>query len=780
MRLLVVLLSVLAFVSCNRDPNVAKRRYLENGNKYFDPGKYKEARIMYRNALQKDLRYGPAHYRLALAEIKLGMTPQAVGSLRRAVDLLPADQPDHWDAVVRLAEIYLAVTREKQYLDEVEGFTRSLLKRDPNSFDGHRLNADLAYSRATVAFASARKEEGLANLKAALDEYRKADAVQSGHQGVAMQMARVHLGLGELAESEKLYRSAMEKDKTNQAAYTELYRLYLVQNKTGEAEQILKLAFQNNPKQYSFLTLLAGHYYGMKRRDDMVNVLGQIKSHAKDFDQAYLTVGDFYLRMGEGDEAIRQYREGINADAKKKSTYQKRIIEALMRQGKRSEAAEVNSAILKENPNDNDARGLAATFLLDRGDIARALTELQSVVTRAPENFVARYHLGRAHGARGEWEQARQQFAKAVELRPDYVLARLALAQLQVTRREFDAALKSVNEILQIDRQNVNARLIESAALMGLKKFGDSRQLLDQMLKTNTAAPDVLYQLGVVNLAESKFKEAEDAFRRAYQLNPANSRGLMGVVETYMAQNRTDQAIQLLQGEAERAPNRTDYRVALGNLAARTGRYDMAIAEFRKVLSGIEPASKAAGDVHLRIGETLRRKGDLNGAVDSLQKAREAAPENAVVLSTLALALDASGRRQEARQIYEQTLKLDPSNWVVLNNLAFLIAESGGDLDQALTLANRARQLGPNNLPEISDTVGWIYLKKNRSDNAIEIFRDLVNKQPNHSTYRYHLGMALSQKGDKPNAIKELEQALKSNPTKEERDKIQTLINKLG
>ena len=209
------------------------------------------------------------------------------------------------------------------------------------------------------------------------------------------------------------------------------------------------------------------HYYGQQRREEMVGVLNQIKSHAKEYDQAYLTVGDFYLRMGDGDSAIREYREGIAKDAKKKATYQKRVIEVLMRQGKRSEAAELNAQILKDTPTDNDALGLAATFMLDRGDVAKALAELQAVVTRAPDNPVAHYNLGRAHQARGESEQARQQYQKAIDLRPDYVLARLALAQLLVSRDDFDAALKTAEAILAIDKGNVNARLIESAALMG-------------------------------------------------------------------------------------------------------------------------------------------------------------------------------------------------------------------------------------------------------------------------------------------------------------------------
>jgi tetratricopeptide (TPR) repeat protein len=779
-RFVAVILAVLVgFASCSRDPNVVKKRYLESGNKYFDKGRYKEASIQYRNALKRDQKYGAAHYKLALVSLKVGDVSGAVLPLRRAIELLPPDQADHWEAVVKLSEVYLlAGAGEKQYMDEVDTFTKELLKRDPNSFDGHRLIGDLNYSRATTAYKNKHPEEGATYLALATAEYFKADSVKPGQPLVSMQLARALAAKADFPAAEARYRSVIQKDKTFQSAYTELYRMYLFQNRPADAEQVLKSAFENNPKQYGYLTLLAMHYYGRQRRDDMISVLNQIKSHSKDFDQAFLTVGDFYLRMGDGDSAIREYKEGIAKDAKKKSTYQKRVIEVLMRQGKRSEAAELNSQILKETPNDNDARGLAATFLLDKGDIAQAMAELQSVVTRAPDNPVSRYNLGRAHAARGEFEQARQQFQKAIEIRPDYILARLALAQLQVSRAEYDAALKTAEAILAIDKGNVNARLIESAALMGEKKFGDSRVMLDSMLKVNPGSPDVLFQLGVVNLAESKFKDAEESFRRAYQLNPANSRGLMGIVETNMAQNKTDEALKILQAESDKSPNRLDLLLAMGNTAVRAGRYDLGIQTFNRLLGQTEKGSRQ-GDIHLRIGETYRRKGDAGAAIQELQKARETLPDNIVVLKTLALVLDGAQRKPEAKKVYEATLKLDPNDPVALNNLAFLLAETGGDLDDALTKAQRAKQLLPS-FHEISDTLGWIYLKKNLADQAIDVFKDLVVREPNHSTYHYHLGIAYSQKGDKTQALVQLREALKYNPAKDEKDQIQQLIARLG
>ena len=100
-----------------------------------------------------------------------------------------------------------------------------------------------------------------------------------------------------------------------------------------------------------------------------------------------MRAGDFYFRIGDADQAIRQYQEGMNADSSHKVDYQKRIIEVLIRQGKTAQAYEKDLEILKANPKDAEARGLKASFLLDKGDVDAAATELQSVVTAAAGQF---------------------------------------------------------------------------------------------------------------------------------------------------------------------------------------------------------------------------------------------------------------------------------------------------------------------------------------------------------------------------------------------------------
>jgi predicted Zn-dependent protease len=78
--------------------------------------------------------------------------------------------------------------------------------------------------------------------------------------------------------------------------------------------------------------------------------------------------------------------------------------------------------------------------------------------------------------------------------------------------------------------------------------------------------------MGVVLVSENKYKEAEDMFRKSYELNPSNSRGLMGLSEVIMAQKQPDRAMQVLRAEIEKFPTRIEFRLALADLEAEMSR----------------------------------------------------------------------------------------------------------------------------------------------------------------------------------------------------------------
>jgi Flp pilus assembly protein TadD len=222
-------------------------------------------------------------------------------------------------------------------------------------------------------------------------------------------------------------------------------------------------------------------------------------------------------------------------------------------------------------------------------------------------------------------------------------------------------------------------------------------------------------------------------------------------------------------------PKATGLDVAWGNIAIRAGKFDEAIAVLSKVLEK-DPRSF---DIHMRLAEAHRQKGDLAKAIELWKKANEIMPNQMQPLLSRALALEQVNRRSEAAPLYEQILKAEPDNVIALNNYSFYLADQGNNLDQALSFAQKARSKAPND-PMIADTLGFIYLKKNLPENAASIFNELTGKYPTVALFHVRLATAYLQSGNKVKAKQSLEAARKNKPSKSDLDEIEKLAAKLG
>ena len=60
-----VALGPLVLAGCNRNDAARKQEFFESGSAYYQKGKYSEAAIQFRNAVQIDARFGEARAALA-------------------------------------------------------------------------------------------------------------------------------------------------------------------------------------------------------------------------------------------------------------------------------------------------------------------------------------------------------------------------------------------------------------------------------------------------------------------------------------------------------------------------------------------------------------------------------------------------------------------------------------------------------------------------------------------------------------------------------------------
>jgi Flp pilus assembly protein TadD len=335
-------------------------------------------------------------------------------------------------------------------------------------------------------------------------------------------------------------------------------------------------------------------------------------------------------------------------------------------------------------------------------------------------------------------------------------------------------ALKEAEGVLAIDRNNLQAHLMRSNALLNLGDKDKARDELNAITKVFPQNTEARYQVGFLALADKDYKKAEQIYGDLYRSNPKDVKGLAGETEAMAAQNRLGDAIKETQAAIDKDPQRQDLKLVLAKFYVRGERYNEAIGLYQTLLTQ-DPRSR---ELLWQLGETQRRKGDINAAIETFRRCSQSAPSDTTCLTQLGMIYEGTGKQEQAKPIWEQILKIQPDHPLALNNLAFAKAQDGVDLDQALTMSQKARQQMPNS-PAVSDTLGWIYVKKNLSDDAVRIFKDLTLQNPTSPTFHYHYGVALLQKGDKPAAKKEFLTALQDKPSVNEEAKIKELLQKI-
>lgn len=770
--------ALIGLAACSSDPKVRRQKFLDNGNKLFAKGEFKQAALYYRRALREDAQFAEGYYRMGLTSLKMGNWADAIGSLQRAFTL----DPKNTDAGAKLAEIYMLATaqepkRAKQFAMEIRDVSDRLLQRDAKSFDGLRLAAFLDLNDGKYADAIAK--------------YRTANTVKPNDPVVTVPLVQTLVNNKQVAEAEKLALDQIEKRKEYLPFYDLLYSLYIRDNRVDEAEKIIRRKIANTGNA-EFNLQLAAHHFTRGNRDAMEAALKLVSGNDK-IPDSYARTGDFYFNMRENTKARQEYETGLKA-GKNADIYQKKLIQLNVAENKISDASNIVEQILKANPKDPDARAMKSALQVSSGDINQinqAITDLTALVRQNGENPVMHYELARAilskaaktNNRSDQIELAKTELDETIKLRPDFQIARVLLAQVHINRGDFSKAVQVSDEILSSQPNNLQALMMRAVAWNGLREYQKAQSTFEGILKVNPKLGDARFHLGQTFFEQKMYTQAEGQFDQMRRDNEGDPRWLVGLVQTYMAERRFKDAVDLLQQQTNKYPENDGFKINLAAVMMADKQFEKAQA----IYTSLAQKNPKSGDLQAMLGQFHQAKwennkmagdADLRTAIDYYRKALVLTPDNPGLLVKLGMALSTIEEPGEARTLYEKILRLEPGNIIALNNFAFLKAEDGSDLDGALTMAQRAKQQAPNS-PEVSDTLGWIYIKKNLPDEALRILTEVVRKSPENPIFRMHLAQAMFQKGDRPGARTELNKALKSNPSKMVEGQIRGLLQKI-
>jgi tetratricopeptide (TPR) repeat protein len=492
--------------------------------------------------------------------------------------------------------------------------------------------------------------------------------------------------------------------------------------------------------------------------------LKQVRNKFPDNSTGYRMLGDFYFATGDLDKAVTEYA-AVFHDHPNDTQVEKNYIQLLILKNRLDEAGKLTDAILASNATDKDALIYRGQIQLRKGQAADAIQTLQNVLKNDPDNGVAHYHLGLALDRSGNSERAIEEFRTAVRLRPDLVEAQRALAIAAVRRGDMDTLEQTATQIINLQPASPDGYAMRALAKINRKQFAAANEDAHKAIEIAPQSAVGYIQLGNLQLVQKQYGESANAFQQALDRDPNSNDALNGLMNTYLAQNQTDKAIAAANAQIAKSPNSSNFYDLLGTT----------LFNKKKDLDGAESAFKKAADLDqhnadalLKLGQVEVAKGSPDQAIALYQQSLKNNSREPMFYILMGELYERKQDWSDAKDAYQKALEIKPENPLASNNLAYVMLQSGGNVDMALSLAQTARRGMPDS-PTAADTLGWVFYRKGAYQSAVDLFQEALklgekNKNPDEATVHYHLGLAYEKTGNNNLARQQLERVLKIDP----------------
>ena len=740
------LASAVLLTACT-DPQVKKQQYFESGNSYLDKKMYGEAIVEYRNAVALDATFGEARKKLAEALTLTGDAGLALGEYVRAADLLPNDV----DTQINTGTLLLAARKPQEALQRAE----VALKVDPNNVE------------ALVLRGSALS--GLTSYDEALKAIEGAIQLDPQRGRSYSSLAFIQLAHGDKEKAEAAFRQAAELSPKDVQVHMALGNFYWATGRVQEAERAFRVALTLDPANRPVNRFMASMMVSTGRKADAEQyVLRIADSNSNPVDT--LALADYYLMMDRPKDAIARLEKLPNTNV---PIVIHRLARAYSAAGDQTKARTVVEEALKINASDATALALKSTLLLRAGQYDDALAAGQAAVSADPSSADAQFAVGRLYAIRGDEYAARTAFRETIRLNPRAAAAQVALATVEAQAGATEAATQLATEAAKNQPNSPSARLALVRSLVATREFARAGQEIKTLVAALPNDASVRAQEGRLALAKNDLTFARVALEHARKLDPASFEVATLLVALDLRLNNNAGAKARVEELVKSQPT-TDTRL----LAARTYTSIKEPEAAEKMLRATIEMDPSLVTPYDMLGRLYMSQGKLDQALSQFETLAQKQSRPVDALTMTGMILRQQGKNDLARARYEQALGLDPNAATAANNLAWMLTESGEDLDRAVDLAKIATAASPD-APAVMDTLGWAWLKKREARLAIPLFQRCVELEPSNGWYHYHLGLAYDQAGDSDRARASLQRAFRAGTNAATAAEISKLLSRI-
>ncbi len=448
--------------------------------------------------------------------------------------------------------------------------------------------------------------------------------------------------------------------------------------------------------------------------------------------------------------------------------------EVALDEKKLDDSASALKKVLDSDPQNADALVLRARLDMARGNTADGTSELERLVKNFPRAPRMHYQLALAYIIGGKTDKAMNQLHETLDLDPNFAQPAFILAQLDTQRGDVESALGLLKPLVARQPDMNEAKLLLADVYRLQNDFNDALAIYQQLEKTFPNDADVPLLAGSTYIQQFNEDSARAEFNRALKIDPGNISAQEELAQLDLADKNYDAAQQRVQNLIVKNPGQAPLEILLAKILLNRGQTNQAEEALFKA-AGL-PQGLQANMILAQLYFNLKQDKD---ALDTLNVALTKQPDNPSLLMFAAQIQSDQKDYAAAAATYEKVLALNPQYSPALNNLACLYSDNLGDLGKAYALAQRARQLLPND-PSTADTLGWILFKQGNYTSALNLFQQSAAGLPNDPEVQFHSALAYYMQGNEDSARQQFQNAAAQGASFPDREKCQSYLNILN
>ena len=333
-------------------------------------------------------------------------------------------------------------------------------------------------------------------------------------------------------------------------------------------------------------------------------------------------------------------------------------------------------------------------------------------------------------------EGAENRLSEATKLAPQFEQAILLLSDLKIKKGNPAAAVDLLVPFIKERPQAAPAQYMLASAYQAQQQWDKALAVYRQMTQLFPKEPQPPYLIGMILLAQQQQSQARQAFEKSLEISPDFLPATEQLVNLDIADKQYASAMDRVQKLIDKDPKQAQLWAIRGKIYFAQQDFTHAEADLLKAIE-LDPKQEP---IYLLLAQVYVASNRQEKAIEKLNAFLKDNNNDVPALMLLGLIQQNQKHFNEARDTYEKLLTVDPNSVLALNNLAVLSSDQPGQLDKAYDLANKAREIVPND-PNVADTVAWILFKKGQYRNALPLLQESAGKLPNQPVLQFHLGM---------------------------------------